>query len=264
VKGYSASNTFSWNSTGAAPGSHAFSVWVHDANDTGNSCSTLGCYDNYGNLAYARTSPSCASVTASATPASPQPAGTSETITGTPGTCSNAGPLYQFWYLGKGSSTWQMVQDYSTKATFTWNSTGALGGNHVFSIWIKDAKSSAAYDAYGNTTFTTTVPNCASVTLAAVPPSPIAHGTTQVVFTATAGTCTNAAPLYQFWYRGVGGNWQMVKDYSTSPTFTWTSTGALAGNHYWSVWIKDAKSPGANAALGSTYDAFAPLTYVLT
>ena len=167
-----------------------------------------------------------------------------------------------------------MVKGYSTGNTYTWNSTGALTGNHVFSVWIKDANSSglhsglgSTYDAFTspNVTYAMSAPSCASVSLAAVPPSPIAHGTTQVVFTATAGTCSNAGPLYQFWYRGQGSStWQMVKDYSTSNTYTWNTTGALAGNHYWSVWIKDAKSPGTNSALGSTYDAFGPLTYVLT
>jgi hypothetical protein len=56
----------------------------------------------------------------------------------------------------------------------------------------------------------------------------------------------------------------MVQDYSTSNTYSWNTTGALAGSHYWSVWIKDAASSGTNAALGSTYDAYGPLTYVLT
>jgi hypothetical protein len=257
VQGWSTANTYSWNSTGALAGSHVFSVWARDATST-------AAYDAYGNTTYTTTTPACASVTASAAPASPQPSGTTVTITGTPGTCSNAAPKYEFWYLGQGSSTWQMVQAWSTTATYSWNSTGALAGNHVFSIWIKDAASSAAYDAYGNTTYVTTTPSCASVSLAAAPPSPRAVGTGAVVFTATAGTCTNAAPKYQFWYRGQGSTtWQMVQDYSTSNTYSWNTAGALAGNHYWSVWIKDAASSGTNAALGSRYDAFGPLTYVL-
>lgn len=277
VQGYSASNTFNWNSTGAVAGIHVFSVWVRSATSTGVNVTALGSYDAFGNTSYTLTAApvaSCASVTAAAAPTSPQAAGTSITITATAGTCTHStGQLYQFWYLGQGSSTWQMVQGYSTSNTFTWNSTGALAGNHVFSVWIRDSASAglnssmgSTYDAFGNTTMVITTPSCASVTLAAVPASPIAHGTTSVVFTATAGSCTHSTgQLYEFWYLGQGSStWQLVRGYSTVATLTWNTTGALAGTHHWSVWIRDSASPGTNAAMGSTYDAFASLAYVLS
>jgi hypothetical protein len=119
---------------------------------------------------------------------------------------------------------------------------------------------------HGNTTMVLTTPSCASVALAAVPTTQAAGANTAVVFTATAGTCTHSTgQLYEFWYRGQGSTtWQLVKGYSTSNTYSWNTTGALAGNHYWSVWIKDSGSSGTTAAMGSTYDAFGPLTFVMT
>jgi hypothetical protein len=264
VQGYSATTTYSWNSTGALAGNHVFSVWAKDATSGGTNSALGSTYDAYGNTTYVIQTSSCASVTAAASPPSPNPAGTAITITGTPGTCSNPSPLFQFWYLGQGSSNWQMVRDYSTVATYNWNSTGALMGNHIFSVWIKDAASSAAYDAYGNTTYTVISSCSASVAASASPTSPQPAGT-RVTITATPGAGCPANPVFEFWYLGQGSStWQLVQGYSANTTYSWNSRGALAGNHYWSAWVRDAGSPGANSALGSTYDAYSPLTYVIT
>ena len=262
VQSYSTSNTYKWNSTGALPGSHVFSVWVHDASTAGANATSLGSYDAYGNTTYTIAAPSCASVTAAATPASPQPATTPVTITATPGTCSNPNSLYEFWYLGQGSSTWQLVQGYSTKTTYSWNSTGALAGSHIFSVWIRDAASpglrgalGSTYDAYGNNTFTITTGSCGSVTASATPASPQASGT-HVTITATAVGCTN--PRYEFWILAPGGSWTPAQPYSSSNTFNWTTTGLPAGTYYYSVWVRDASSSAA-------YDAYFPGTaYALT
>ena len=54
------------------------------------------------------------------------------------------------------SSTWQLVQGYSTSATYDWNSTGALAGTVYFGVWTKDAASPNSYDAVANTTVTVT------------------------------------------------------------------------------------------------------------
>jgi len=54
--------------------------------------------------------------------------------------CSN--PLYQFWILAPGSSTWTIVQAYSTSATFNWNTTALAAGTYRFSVWVRDATSS--------------------------------------------------------------------------------------------------------------------------
>src|SRR5438874_11668785 len=82
----------------------------------------------------------CTVITGAATPASPAAPGTQVTITGT-ATCPDANPLYEFWMLPSGSSTWQLVQGYSTSNAYQWNSTGALSGTETFGVWVRDATS---------------------------------------------------------------------------------------------------------------------------
>jgi hypothetical protein len=43
-------------------------------------------------------------------------------------------------------TNWQLVQGYSTSATYDWNTTGAAAGTVYFGVWVRDASNSAAYD----------------------------------------------------------------------------------------------------------------------
>ncbi len=91
---------------------------------------------------------------------------------------------------------------------------------------------------------------CSAATISAAPGSPQTAGT-QIVFTATAATCPR--PLYEFWMRpATSSTWQLVSGYSTSPQYSWNSTGAAAGTIYFGVWAKDLSSPAAYDAYSST------------
>jgi len=82
---------------------------------------------------------------------------------------------------------------------------------------------------------------CTGASVAATPPSP-QMAATQVVFTALATGCPH--PLYEFWARWVGhADWQLLRSYSTSTTYSWNSTGAASGIEYVGVWVKDSSSP---------------------
>jgi len=112
--------------------------------------------DLYGSGAYIRTTPSCPSVTATSSPASPAVHGTGVivTITAVPVGCTNANPQYEFWMLAQGSTRWQLLRGYSTSATYDWNTSGAPPGTEQFGVWIKDSASSAPYDSYVSMPFT--------------------------------------------------------------------------------------------------------------
>ena len=62
----------------------------------------------------------CSAAAVTASPASPQGAGAAVRFTGTSSGCPN--PRYEFWMLGQGSTTWRIVQAYSSNAAFSWNS----------------------------------------------------------------------------------------------------------------------------------------------
>jgi len=147
MQAYSSTATLTWNTTPPA-GTYRYSVWVRDA-------SSGTAYDTYfPGTAYTLTTTPCAGVTASAAPASPQAAGTAVTISASASGCSNA--RYEFWVLAPGGS-WTIVQAYSSGATFNWNTAGKPAGIYRYSVWVRDASSGAAYDAFfPGTTYTLT------------------------------------------------------------------------------------------------------------
>jgi spore germination protein YaaH len=147
---YSPSATWTWNSTGAPAGTEHFGVWVRDAGSNAS-------YDAVNSAPYTVTTGSCASVTASAAPASvAHGSGTHVIITAAAAGCTDANPGYEFWMRPASSSTWQLVAPYSTTATFDWNTTGAAAGVFYFGVWAKDAASPNAYDTVAGTTVTVT------------------------------------------------------------------------------------------------------------
>jgi spore germination protein YaaH len=138
AQGYSSSATFNWN-TNPHAGTYSYSVWVRDV-------SSSAAYDAFvPGTVYTLTTTPCTSVTASAAPTSPQAHGTTITITASASGCTN--PRYEFWLLAPGGS-WTIVQAYSGNASFSWNTTGLPAGTYRYSVWVRDASSAAAYDAY--------------------------------------------------------------------------------------------------------------------
>jgi hypothetical protein len=248
AQAYSTSATFNWNTTGQGPGAYRFSVWVRDAGSGGTSCNSLGCSDAFvPGFAYTITG-ACTSVTASASPASPQTAGTAVTVTASAASCAN--PRYEFW-IKPPAGSWTVAQGYSASATFSWNTTGLPGGTYSYSVWARDNTSGAGYDAYfPGTAYTLTTTACTSVAASAAPASPQASGTT-ITISATSTGCAN--PRYEFWLQAPGGSWTIAQSYSGNATFSWSTTGSMAGAWHYSVWVRDATS-------AASYDAYFPGT----
>jgi hypothetical protein len=148
VQGYSASATYVWNSAGALGGTEQLGVWARDA-------TSPAAYDTTASLPYV-IAPSCASASVSVAPVSvPRSSGAIVTITGASSGCTNA-PMYEFWIRAASQSTWRLVQAYGAATTYQWNSRGALPGTVYFGVWVRDSKSSAAYDATASTSVAVT------------------------------------------------------------------------------------------------------------
>ena len=81
----------------------------------------------------------CTGVTISAAPPSPQTSGATVTFTAAASGCPH--PLYQFWILAPGSTTWQVAQAYSAAATFTWITVGRPAGKYLYTVWVRDSGS---------------------------------------------------------------------------------------------------------------------------
>jgi hypothetical protein len=75
--------------------------------------------------------------------------------------------------------------------------------------------------------------------------------------TITGSSTGCAAPAYRFWISPPGGGWSIVRDYSTSNAFNWSSPATgLAGSYRLEV---DVRDQGESAV----YDVVANRTYVL-
>jgi hypothetical protein len=72
-------------------------------------------------------------------------AGTVVTITGSASGCPS--PRYEFWILAPGGN-WTIVQAYSSSNAFYWYTSGKPAGTYYYSVWVRDASSSASYDSY--------------------------------------------------------------------------------------------------------------------
>jgi hypothetical protein len=208
-------------------------------------------------------------VTESAVPASPEAVGTAITFSASASGCPD--PQYQFWILAPGSTTWEVVQTYSSQATFSWNTNALAPGAYTYTVWARDAGSAGASCSnlgcsdtyYPATVYRLVIQPCTSVTESANPSSPQTAGTS-ITFSASAAGCPH--PLYEFWVLAPGSTtWQIVQPFSASSTFTWTTTGLPGGRYTYTVWARDAGSGGGSCSnLGCT-DTYYPATpYTLT
>src|SRR6266852_4146984 len=268
AQAYSSGATFNWTTTGLVGGLYHFGVWVRDSSSSGISCNSLGCNDAFVAINYTLTITTCASVTASAAPPTSSAAGTAVTFTGAASGCPN--PLYEFWILAPGSSTWTVARAYSSTPTFNWSTAGPLpAGLYHFGVWVRDAGSSGiscnslgCNDAFVAIDHTLTSTPCTSVSASAAPPTSSASGTA-VTFTGVAAGCSN--PLYQFWILAPGSTtWTVAQAYSTSATFNWTTTGLPAGTYRFSVWVRDSSSSGISCNSLGCNDAFVAINHTLT
>jgi spore germination protein YaaH len=260
VQNYSTAATWSWNTAGKAPGTYTFQV---DARNQGSSVS----YDTQARMSFRLAL--CVTPTLTANPASPQLPGPSITFTSSV-TCQGT-PEYQFWMLTPGSHTWTIVQPYSSTATFSWNTAGLLGGNYLYTVWVRNTGSAATScsslgcnEAYfPGTAYILTTQQCTAVTDSPAPASPSLSSTT-VTFTATASGCTNAR--YQFWMLAPGSHsWTIVQPYSSSATFNWKTTGLPPSTYLYTVWARDTSSAGTACGSLGCNDAYFPGTaYTLT
>jgi Cysteine-rich secretory protein family len=271
---YSNNATFSWNTSGLAPGDYRFSVWARDANSTGLSGNQFGRWDAYDNsLLYTLTTPACSGLSASPAPMSPAGIGTTVTVTAQASGCTDLNPVYQFWVLPPGGNAYLLQQAYSTSRTFTWNTTGLTAGDYHFSIWARDASSTGVYgnqfgrwDTYNNSIlYTLTAPACSGLSASAAPASAAGIGTT-VAIHAQAGGCPDPNPLYQFWVLPPGGTtYQLGQAYSTSSTFSWSTSGLAPGSYRFSIWARDANSSGAYGNQFGRWDSYNnDILYTLT
>ena len=211
----------------------------------------------------------CNNVNVTASPASPQPAGTQVTLTATSAGCPN--PLYEFWIEAPGASAYTELQAYSSSSTYTWRTAGEPSGTYRINVWARDANSpgtfsnaSGTWDAYNaNGTYSLSPVPCTSVGESASPDG-AAKASMTVTITAAAVGCP--AAQYEFWILAPGASlYTLAQSYTSSPTLSWSTGGLAPGTYRINVWVRDASSTGLSSNPYGSWDAYnASLYYSLT
>jgi hypothetical protein len=203
--------------------------------------------------AYEHRPPPATAVTLTPSVASPQPVGTSVTFTAA-GLPQGGSYEYRFWL--KEGTAWNVVRNYATTATWTWNTTGKAEGTYYVQVDCRAVGSAAAKEASKVGSFVLTAPAtpATGVTLSPSPASPQPVGT-NVTFTA-AGLPQGGSYEYRFWLKE-GSAWSVVRNYATTPTWTWNTSGKGAATYYVQV---DCRAVGSTAAKEASRVA----SYVLT
>ncbi len=103
---------------------------------------------------YRITHPSAPAVTSfTAVPAPPHPFGVP--ITWTAVATGGVAPLqYRFWRYADATGAWTMVRDYAASNTFAWTPAQSDAGTYTLEVWVRNAGSASAYNAWSDTTFT--------------------------------------------------------------------------------------------------------------
>ena len=139
VQNYSASVSHLWGQTGLA-GGYSLEVDVRDASGTTS-------YDSVANLTYQVNG--CTAAGLNTNLSGPQPRGTQISLSGS-ATCPGT-PTYRFWVKAPNGS-WQIVRDFATTNTFSWNPGTA--GLYSLEVDVRDQNATATYERVSNILYT--------------------------------------------------------------------------------------------------------------
>jgi hypothetical protein len=193
--------------------------------------------------------PPLAFVSLTADRVAPLPANTPVTFTAS--ATGGAAPYQYRWWVHDGTA-WLMVRDWTTSAAFIWTPSTA-NANYRVTVWIKDANSvTTTWDVSGTIAFPITAP--LQVVLSADRTAPQIQGASIALTAAASG---GKSPYQYRWWVHDGTNWLMLRDWTTSPGFTWTPAAANP-NYRITVWVKNADSQT------TTWDASAAMPFPIT
>ncbi|HKW73567.1 MAG TPA: IPT/TIG domain-containing protein [Candidatus Dormibacteraeota bacterium] len=241
---YSSANTWMFDTTGTPPGTTiSVDVWVEQAG------SSLGPnnYETFGLEAWSIGGCDSATLT-------PNPATATGMVmfTATAHGSACGTPLFQFW-MWSPTTSWVLEQPYSATNTWSLDTTTLAPATYSIDVWVKQQGSPVTYETWALSTLPKGECGLSAVTPDQASPQPV--GLT-VKFTAAAPGCTT--PQFRYWiYPGAGGTWQMLRDYSSDPTYSWSTSGLKPGTYSIVVHVLQAGSTAA-------YDTDALYAYSVT
>jgi hypothetical protein len=171
-------------------------------------------------------------------------------------THGGSGPLdYEFWRLDAGG--WLLVQPYGPSPTYTWQTGESDGGDHSLQVWVRNAGSNTAYDAWAGMQVQVGAPRpLVVVTLTPDVSVGSLPAGTSVTWTAHADGGYGELEYAFFRYDESTQQWVSAQAYGPSPTYTWITTASDQGTHWVQVWVRQKGSTAAWDAWANA-DSFA-------
>jgi hypothetical protein len=233
-------------------GTYTIEVWVRNAGSSAT-------YDAWRDSS-AMTVTGLAATGLTANQTSPVATGTSITWTAT--TSGGTGPLTYLFLRYSAATAWTVVQTWGTSNTYTWTPPAGAIGTYTIEVWVRNAGSSATYDAWLDSA-PMTVTGISPVALTAISAnqaSPVSAASgTPITWTATA---TGGTPPLQYLFlrrSSATGVWTVVQTWGTSTTYTWTPGSADAGATYTiEVWARTGSTGSWQAWRDSTSMVITP------
>jgi hypothetical protein len=141
LKAYSSASTATWNTSGQSGGTYTFDVWAKQSGSSASYEAHLSPTPTY----ILQTGAPCTGVALTFNPPTPSTAGATIQLNAVASGCPS--PQYQFWIQAPGGQ-WTVVQAYSSSSTFAWNTAGLPPGTYLFDVWVRQAGSSASWEAH--------------------------------------------------------------------------------------------------------------------
>jgi hypothetical protein len=201
----------SWDTTGLPTTDYTLVVYNRE---TGSQALE----ESYTELPFRLTGTGCAGVTLSTSSPGGALAGTVVDLTAA-ADCGGANVEYQFNLYTFSTGQWSMLQDWSSSATYSWDTSSLAPNGYGFSVQSRIA-GHTSYDAFVEQKYSL----CSHVTATTSPSSSQGVGS-PVDITADVECGDGIWPQFLFQTYSSSTGWSVLQDWSASPTATWDTTG---------------------------------------
>jgi len=149
---------------------------------------------------------------------------------------------YEYMYVvGNSQNVWSTKRSYDADSSWVWDTTSEVPGVYSVQVWVRNAGSTAPFEAVGGLSVTIDPFPATAVTLLSNVQSPQTVATSVTLTAAASGGSGDYE--YQFVLRNPSGAWSIVQPYGASDTWTWTAAGV--GDYVLQVWARNAGSAAA-------------------
>jgi len=242
---YSDSKTWSWITSGFAPGIYKIEVRIRNVGEEVN-------YDSYLQTDYTIL-PSKFQLNLKVDKSSPQVTGSVITINAT---AYGGSGTYEYCFLLRDSITgqWSFSQAYSSNPSLQWNTNGIPAGTYTIQVRSRSVGVIEPYEANQSITFTI-IPPVSDLTVTIDKPSPQQEGTV-VTFAASASGGNNNYEYYFTFYNPNTKLWSIGQVYGAKSIWIWDTSGYAPGVYTIEVWTK-------NSGSSVNYDMYKHFTYTI-